>query len=311
MGGRPGKAVVLISNDLSHPALRDQQYAFSWRINRLRPLLKRGYTLIVVAAGGRTGPHGRPKLSGLIPRITNDGNLVVIAPPILRIPMLWLLQSMIFTPLMVSLYCRSHRIKVEAIVGASVPYGAVGKVLNRVLRTTLIVDYGDPDYAREKGVSLRVLRLLESYVLGSKGVDAVTCIDPNIRRYVRRYGREALFLPPGGFWAGERRSAPAGEGKDSGRVIYAGHVAGPPAYRLDLLVEACPGVLAKNPGSSFVILGEGEYLHELRAKVKMLGLEGRVQASGAVAYSEARSQIRDSEVAVQVLNDMCLGTKVL
>ena len=309
--GAAQKAVVLISNDLSHPALQEQQYSFSWRINRLRPLLKRGYTLVLVAGGGRVGRRGRPTLASLRPRITNDGRLVTISPPIVRIPMLWLLQSMFVTPLMVFLYCRQRRLEVEAVVASAVPYGVVGRFVNRVLHTALVVDYGDPDFARESGLSLRILHLLESYVFTSKRDEAVTCIDPNICDYVKRYGREdAVFLPPGGFWADERREGKQ-HGTVGGQVIYAGHLAPPPAYRLDLLADAFPLVLKKFPGARFVILGEGDYLPTLRARVTKLGLTHSVELPGAVTYEEAKRRIRESQVAVQALNDMCLGTKVM
>lgn len=304
------RAVVLVSNDLSHPALRDQQYAFSWRINRLRPLVKRGYTLVVVAAGGRVGPGGRPSLSGLRPRVSGSEGEVVVSPPILRLPMLWLLQSLFVTPLSVFIYCRAHRLKVEAVVASAVPYGAVGRFLNRILRTVLVVDYGDPDYARERGLSLRVLRFLEGYVLGKKGVDVVTCIDPNIKEYVRRYGRtDAVFLPPGGYWKGEE--TPKLGMEDPTEVVYAGHVAAPPAYRLDLLMEAIPKVLAKNPGAHFVVLGAGGYLGTLRKRAKDLGVGDRVMLPGGVPYAASKLAIARAGVAVQVLSDMCLGTKVM
>jgi glycosyltransferase involved in cell wall biosynthesis len=306
------RAVVLLSNDLSHPSLSKQQYAFSWRINRLRPLLKRGRVVLVVSAGGAVGRNGIPTVSNLRHPIRNDGRIVLISPPILRIPMLWLIQSMIITPLTVLLYCRSKGMKVEAIVAASVPYGAVGKVLNAFLKTVLIVDYGDPDFARERSVALRVLLFLESYVLGREGVDAVTCIDPNIRRYVGRYRvKNAVFLPPGGFWKEESTHAIQREGSEHQNVVYAGHVAPPPAYRLDLLVEAAPMILAKNPRAKIVIVGGGEYLSTIRKRAIDLKLVDKIELRGPVPYEEAKAQIAKAEVALQLLNDMCLGTKVI
>ncbi len=265
-----------------------------------------------MAAGGAVGPRGRPTLSNLRVPLRNDGRIVLVSPPILRIPMLWLIQSMIITPLMVLLYCRSHKIDVEAIVAASVPYGAIGKILNKFLNTVLIVDYGDPDFARERSVALRVLVLLERYVLGSPGVDAVTCIDPNIREYVQRYHvRNAVFLPPGGFWK-DSFVRPAGvERPPTKTVIYAGHVAPPPAYRLDVLMSAAPKILAKIPEARIVIVGDGEYLPVVKEGAKELGLADRVITTGAVPYEEAKAQIGQAQVALQLLNDMCLGTKVI
>jgi glycosyltransferase involved in cell wall biosynthesis len=309
-GGRP--AIILLSNDLSHPALSKQQFAFSWRINRLRPLLKKGYTIVLVVAGGTVGPKGWPRLSSLKPAVRNDGSMVVVSPPVLRIPMLWLLQSMLITPLTVFLYCKSNDLDVRAVVAASVPYGVVGKALNRLLKTSLIVDYGDPDYARERSLSLRVLHILETYVLGKGGVRAVTCIDPNIRTYVGRYRvKKAVFLPPGGYWKGSAQPA-ANELRDgTKRIVYAGHLAPPPAYRLDLLIEAAPKIFAQHPEARLELVGNGEYLPTIRRRARELGIEDRIDLPGAVPYEEARRRIAEADVAVQLLNDMCLGTKVL
>ena len=314
MGGQGREsAVVLLSNDFSHPSLSKQQYAFSWRINRLRPLLKRGRVVIVVAAGGAVGSGGRPTISNLRHPVRNDGRMVLISPPILRIPMLWIIQSMIITPLIVLLYCRSNNLDVEAIVAASVPYGAVGKVLNRFLNTALIVDYGDPDFARERSVALRALLFLETYVLGAGGVDAVTCIDPNIRRYVERYRvKSAVFLPPGGYWKGQAPETPGEASAVAGkRIVYAGHVAPPPTYRLDLLIDAAPKILAASPGASILIVGDGKYLPTLRKNVINLKLSNRIEITGGVPYEYAKRFIEESEIALQLLNDMCLGTKVM
>jgi len=309
-GERP--AIVLLSNDLSHPALSKQQYAFSWRINRLRPLLKRGYTIVLVVAGGTVGPRGRPRLSSLKPKVRNDGPMVIVSPPVLRLPMLWLLQSMLVTPLTVFLYCRSKNLAVKAVVAASVPYGAVGKMLNRLLKTKLIVDYGDPDYAREKSFSLRVLHFLESYVLGKGGVDAVTCIDPNICGYVARYRvKNVAFLPPGGYWIGSPPPQITEPRAGTKEVIYAGHLAPPPAYRLDLLIEAAPLILAQHPEARIVFLGSGEYSPTLRRRAAELKIADKVEVLGPVPYEEAKRRIGGAYVAVQLLNDMCLGTKVL
>jgi glycosyltransferase involved in cell wall biosynthesis len=307
---RREKAVVLLSNDLSHPALAKQQYDFSWRINRLRPLLNRGYTVIVVAAGGRVGHGGRPSLSSLGPTIRYEGRTVLISPPILRIPMLWLLQSMIATPLMVLLYCRSRKLSVEAVIAASVPYGAIAKVLNKFLKKHLVVDYGDPDFAREKSLSLRVLHLLEGYVLDPRSVDAVTCIDPNIGAYVSRYGVKSVFLPPGGFWKDSIRPYQKTEGAVK-KVVYAGHVAPPPAYRLDLLIEAAPKILAAQPDATIIIVGDGSYLSAMKRRAVELNIEDKVQFLGALSYEKAKEEIAEATVAVQLLNDMCLGTKVV
>lgn len=305
------EAIVLISTDLSHPALAKQQYDFSWRINRLRPLIKRGYRIVVVSAGGRVNSKGLPVL-GFGPRVRQDGGLTVISPPIVRVPLLWLLQSLVVTPLTVLLYCRTARLKISAIVCSTVSYGAVGKIINRFARAPLIVDYGDPDFARERSFALKLLRGLELFVFQRQGVSAVTYIDPNIGRYLRRYRPvKKLFLPPGGFWRDSRRtegSKPPGQDK---MVLYSGHIAPPPTYRLDLLPVAAKEVLRLVPKTKFILVGSGSYLARLEKETKELGIDESFKFVGAVPYEESLTNISGCDVALQLLNDMCLGTKVM
>jgi glycosyltransferase involved in cell wall biosynthesis len=225
--------------------------------------------------------------------------------------MLWLFQSIIATPLMVLLYCRVRGLSAEAVIAASVPYGVVAKVLNKFLRTFLIVDYGDPDYARERSVSLRVLRFLENYVFQPKSIDAVTCIDPNIGAYVSRYRVNSTFLPPGGFWKGSVRAKFETKDGDVKKVVYAGHIAPPPTYRLDLLIEAAPKILAANPDAMIEIVGDGAYLPSLKKRASELRIDDKIQFLGALSYEKAKNRIAGATVAVQLLNDMCLGTKVI
>ena len=308
------KTLLLISNDLSHPAFSKQQFEFSYRINRLRPLAKAGYRIVVVSAGGKVGTNGRVSFSSLIPRITKDGDLTIISPPILRIPMLWLLQSFLMTPLMALIYCLSTRTKPEAILAGTVVYGAIARVLNRFLRVPLIVDYGDPDYVRERSFNLGIHRFLERFVFQRPGVSAVTYIDPNISDYLRRYRiARKIFLPPGGYWKDQAVvvSDAHGMGDESATVVYAGHVAPPPVYRLDLLVEAARLVLQESPKTRFLIVGAGEYLRTMVETARSFGILRNFEFTGAVPYSDAKKLIAESDVAVQLLEDMCMGTKVM
>ncbi|MDA4122217.1 MAG: glycosyltransferase [Thaumarchaeota archaeon] len=308
------KMLLLISNDFSHPAFSKQQIEFSYRINRLRPLAKAGYNIVVVSAGGKVGTNGRVSFSSLIPRITKDGDLTIISPPILRIPMLWLFQSLLMTPLVALLYCFSTKTKPEAILAGTVVYGAVARVLNRFLRVPLIVDYGDPDYVRERSLSLSILRLLERLVFQRPGVSAVTYIDPNISDYLRRYRiARKTFLPPGGYWKDQPLVASDAYrmADESATIVYAGHVAPPPVYRLDLLVEAARLLLQKSPKTRFLIVGTGEYLPTMVDTARRFGILQSFVFTGAVPYSHAKKLITESDVAVQLLADMCMGTKVM
>jgi glycosyltransferase involved in cell wall biosynthesis len=206
------------------------------------------------------------------------------------------------------------KIRPIAIVASTVIFGAIGRAANRLLKTALIVDYGDPEYAREKGLSLRVLRLLERLTFRNAGVKAVTYVDPNIGDYLARYRlKRKLFLPPGGFW---KEASPHFNVKTATvagvkRVLYAGHVSPPPTYRLDLLADAAAIVLRSHPTTMFAVVGAGSYLTELRRKASLLNVEDRFEFLGAVSYEDSKRYIASCDVALQLLNDMCLGTKVM
>lgn len=311
--GKGDDQIILISNDLSHPALSKQQLDFSYRVNRLRPLAKAGYRLVVVAAGGRVGRGGAPTLRSLKPMVYRDRGITVLCPPILRIPGFWILQSTLVTPLMVLLYCKTVRMSPAAITASSVAFGFIAKVTNSLFKTVLVVDWGDPDFAFNLGFSSRVLRFLERVLFLKPGVDAVTYVDPAMDVYISRFRiAKRMFLPPGGFWKGST-AAPAKSDRVGAErvVVYAGHIAPPPTYRLDLLPDAAKGVLQSFPDCRFLIVGSGTYLPILRRKVKALGMSGSFEFTGTVPYSEAMARISRSDVALQLRGDMCLGTKVM
>jgi glycosyltransferase involved in cell wall biosynthesis len=312
------KAVLLVSNDLSHPGLASQQLSFSWRINRLRSLGQEGYEIVVVSAGGRTGRGFLNSLRQAAPRIDNLEGIVVLSPPVPRLPMVWFLPSMLLSPIMAMMYCRARNLNVEVIMGASVIYGCIARAINLFLHASLVVDYGDPDYVRERSLSLRFLKLLEKIVLVRPGVDVVTCIDPTIGIHLQSLGvRKYAFLPPGGFWKGEvrkgevRKETPKGDGGREKVVLYAGHVAPPPTYRLDLLVEAAPIVLKEHPETKFIVVGDGSFADRMKVRARQLGVAERFEFTGGVPFSQAKAFMGRADVCVQLLNDMCLGTKVV
>jgi glycosyltransferase involved in cell wall biosynthesis len=307
------KAILLVSNDMSHPALATQQFVFSWRINRLRPLQRKGYEVVLVSAGGLAS--GRGLLGNLIrasPGLRQTDGIAVISPPVPRLPMIWFVFSVLFSPIMTVAYCKSRRLDVEAIVAGSVVYGFIARLINAALHAFLVVDYGDPDYVRERHISLRFLRLLERLVLARPGVDLVTCIDPVIGGHLEQLGvRSYSFFPPGGFWKHEARAdlRPARGGEMV--VLYAGHVAPPPTYRLDLLVEAAPRVLKRHPATRFIIVGDGSFVGRMKNRARQLGIADRFEFTGGVSHNEALALAGRADVCVQLLSDMCLGTKVI
>jgi glycosyltransferase involved in cell wall biosynthesis len=311
MGER--KAFLLISGDLSHPALAKQQYSFSWRINRLRPLTRLGYYVIVICAAGIRGSSALSELwANLRPMIIYDRGIIVLRSPLLKLPFVWFFSSLVASPFYALAYAASKGIKIEAIVASSVAYGAIAKVANLLFKTTLIVDYGDPEYLRLKGPSLWFLKFLERFVIFRGGVSLWTYFDPVIGERLSRLGvRKSLFLPPGGYAKNTSRPITETQGDPSRKIIlYAGHVASKP-YRLDLLVEAAPAVLDKHKEAKFVIVGAGRELRRLMKVVRERGLERHFLFTGPLPYPKAKEWISKATVALQLLDDMCMGTKLI
>ena len=306
-------AILLVSSDFSHPHMPSQQYAFSWRLNRLRPLSEKGHPVIVICAGGKAIGGLRGILENAKPSTYSDGKLTFVFPPILKLPGLGFLTSFVSTPITAYIFCLVNRVTVGTIVAASVAYGAMAKPLKKAMKAVFVVDYGDPEYMRVRSRSLWVLRFLERYVFSRPGVDVCTCMDPVIGEHVKGLGvADPLFLPPGGFWKGRETPSASqrGKPKDEKTVIYAGHVGAPP-YRLDLLVEAAPAVFARHPSVKMVIVGDGEYLVKMRQAVAAAGLGGRFVFKGRLPYDQTKEEISRADVCLQLLDDMCLGTKVM
>lgn len=307
------KAFILVTNDLSHPALGREQLDFSYRLNRMRPLVERGYELVVVCARGAVG--GRSRSLGMFhPKVERRGSVSMVVPPIIGGPGLWLPQSLLTASTAAITYCQSQNIEVVGVMASTVTLGLAGKVLSRLLGAPLVVNYGDPYYVRERGMSRRVLLAIEKIVLRRGGVKAVTSIDPIISERLRGLGvKNVVFLPPGGFSkkGTGRKGAVAAAGQSDKTVLYAGHIGPPPTYRLDLLPGIASRVLANYPTAKFVVVGTGSYLGALKSMVADRGLERSFEFVGRVPYAEAKSLIRGCSVGLQLLNDMCLGTKVI
>lgn len=304
------QALVIISSDLSHPALSSQQVSFSWRLNRLRPLARRGYEVVVVCAAGRTfGSRLRSLVENLKPSVTRRDGMVFLFPPTLGVPVLWLFASLLSTPVALWVYCRARGLNVASTFAASVAFAVIAKNTRRVTGGALAVDYGDPEYARLKGSARVFLGFLESDAMRTKHA-VFTCIDPVICEYMKTHGvSNTLFLPPGGFWKNDLQ-APIPPTAVEKTIVYTGHVGYPP-YRLDLLIQAAPSVLAAYPNTKFVIVGDGKFLPQARAMAESLGVQENVRFVGRVSYEEAKECVAKSDIGVQLLDDMCLGTKVV
>lgn len=192
--------------------------------------------------------------------------------------------------------------------------------MKSVKKIPLVVNYGDPDFAREFGLARKAFGICERLVLSPRAAYAVVYIDEVIGTYVRTRFRvqRTFFLPNGGYEEGSTPPARGGHeasavtaalGLEGKRVvIYVGQVSH--TYRLDLLVSTAEATPALE-NLVFVLAGEGPALRSLVENVKARRLEKRFRFLGPIPYSSTGPYLAASDVGVQLLPDMCMGTKVM
>ncbi len=313
--------VLYITNHFTHPVIEAQ--AASPRFHLARKLSERGQKLLVYCPIGRhVGNPIRDFITNLFPKKVSRGNTVYLFPPVIVSPasattVLTLIMGTVF----ILAYLSLTRVRVAAQYSTSMLVGPVGAAIRSWKKIPFVANYGDPDFARERGASRKAFRFCEDYVMARKKAYAIVYIDEVIGEYVKReFGvRRTMFLPNGGYELGSKQAAPddpvvnalrsrlALEGKRV--VIYAGQIS--KGYKFDILVPAASSVLRQQPDAVFLIIGEGPALPGVMREVKDKRLEESFRFLGAVAYDRLDPYLALSEVGLQLLPDMCMGTKVL
>ena len=313
--------VLYITNHFTHPVLEAQ--LASPRYHLARTLIERGQKLMVFCPLGlHAGSPFSDFLSNLRPRRIMQGKTVYLFPPTIVSPAsATTVVTLILATLFLLLYLALARVKVVSLYSTTILAGSVGAVICRVKKIPMVANYGDPDFAREKGLSRRAFKFCEDLVMSRNHTYSMIYVDEVIGRYIRRnfpVGR-TIFLPNGGYERGfvppskdseEVRVLRAKLGLDGCKVaLYAGQLTA--TYRTEILVSAARLAAKTEPRVRFLIVGGGSTLPVLQRQVAAAGLSDFFKFVGPVPYTDLSPYIVLADVGLQLLGDMCMGTKVI
>jgi teichuronic acid biosynthesis glycosyltransferase TuaC len=313
--------LLYLTNSYTHPVVESQ--TASPRYILAKKLAERRRVLMSSPIGRHVGSPLDDFIANLRPAFRIEGNLEILFPPVLKAPgAIGTLISLFTSAFFLLFFVKLKRLRISGIYATTVMIGLTAVILNRWVRAPFVTNYGDPDFAREKGIASLGMRLFEEAVIGKKAANAIIYIDPVIRKHVqsRFPNNKFVFLPPGAFdvkmtdyskkspevdWVRSRYGITG-----SPVIIYAGHIA-PPPYRVDLLVKAAPEILKEFPNAMFILIGEGSALPAIITMVRERHLESHFLLLGAIPYNELGKFLASADVAVQLLDDMCQGAKIL
>lgn len=313
--------LLYITNHFTHLVLEAQ--TASPRHQLAKKLGEMGQrTLVYCPLGTRRGIPIRDFLSNLWPRKYSDGNITYLFPPLVVSPTsIGTVPNLITGTIFIILFLAITRMKISAQYSTTTLVGSVGAVVKMLLKIPLVANYGDPDFARESGLARRAFRFCENLMMATGNAFAVVYVDEVVGKYVKENFRvkRVAFLPNGGYEAGFdplRQDADEVQKvknrlglKDSKVILYVGQLT--TVYRLDLLVSAASSIVSRIPNARFVIVGSGPTLSTVRRSVKSAQLDPYFVFTGPVPYEDLSPFISISDVCVQLLNDWCMGTKVI
>ena len=313
--------LLYITNHFTHPLVEAQ--GASPRHHLARKLSEKGQKMIVFCPLGRhLGSPVRDFVSNIIPRRTVQGNTVYLFPPVIVSPAsATTVMTLVMATLFILTYLTLTRIRIVAQYSTTMLVGSVGAVIRMLMRIPLVTNYGDPDFARELGLARKAFGFCEDLVLTRQNAHSVVYVDEVVGSYVRNNFpvRNTLFLPNGGYEFGfvpprydsdgvlKRKKSLGLEGMLC--VLYAGQITS--VYRLDLLVSSAPRIISRLPTVRFLIVGDGPTLADLRKSVREARLDNYFIFTGSIPYDDLSPYIVLSDICVQLLNDWCMGTKVV
>lgn len=313
--------VLYITNHFTHLLVEAQ--AASPRSHLARKLSEKGQKLLVYCPIGRhVGNPLRDFFINLRPKKMVNGNTVYLFPPVIVSPAsLTTPLTLVMGTLFILVYLTLTRLRVAAQYSTTMLVASVGAVLRTTKGIPLVANYGDPDYAREFGAARRAFGFCEALVMARRNAYAIVYVDEVVGDYIRGKFRveRTLFLPNGGYEAGFR--PPPSDSSDvvglkrklglAGKsvVLYAGQLTS--VYRLDLMIKAAPGIVSEFPSARFLVIGSGPTLPELQRSVRDAHLDDYFVFTGPLKYEALSPYLMLSDVCVQLLNDWCMGTKVV
>ncbi len=313
--------MLYITNHFTHPVIEAQ--AASPRYHLARKLAERGQKILMYCPlGTHEGNPLHDFLANLRPRRFSQGNTTYLFPPLLVSPSsIVTVPTLIFATCFIILYLHLTRLKVSAQYCTTTLVASVGAVLRMRLKIPMVANYGDPDFARESGLARKAFRFCEDLVMSRRNARSVVYVDEVVGDYLRSNfpTTQIFFLPNGGYEVGFESPQPDSEmvlrlkrklGLEAKpTILYAGQLT--KVYRLDMLVASAPFIISNFPEVKFLMIGSGPSLADFKRSVRKAHLVAYFLFSGSVPYRDIGPYVVSSDVCVQLLNDWCMGTKVL
>jgi PEP-CTERM/exosortase A-associated glycosyltransferase len=153
------------------------------------------------------------------------------------------------------------------------------------------VDHGT---SSEWGIRYRLTRAIESYAI--RNVDAVTTICEGLRKDIVARGipQQKVTVIPNAvniddFTVGETADTELAKSLGLDGKILLGFIGSFYAYEgLNILLEALPEMLSKNPEVRVLLVGGGPQDKQLKAQAKQLGIEDKVIFTGRVPHDQVQ-----------------------
>jgi len=286
------------------------------RVSRIARILgRRGHRIFLLCnAGHATGSC----VGSLFPDVIVREGVTWIFPPTFRLPsvsgFLKVMQSFwnaVSSCISAMVFLGLRGLRVDAVYSSTAQsQGLIATVLSAIWHVPLIVDYGDPSFARDAGLVRKIGLLLEKISLNRS--DAVISSDPVISKYAYSIcGKMPILLPNGYdqdlFPSTTCHSQPSSSDRF---VTFVGKI-DTSVYRLDVLLLASRRVIGAIPETRFRLIGSGPDIAKLRHLALELGVQRSIDLVGPIPHNEVASWICEAEVCVHMTNDTCLGMKVM
>jgi len=292
----------------------------SFRFKEAQALADQGLSVVAVSPFGRhVGSALRDFVSNIWPARKEVNNVYCLFPPNIRAPLVG--SALSFISAIPFLIVLRIFFAPDVVYATSVQHGAIGAILKPIYRSKLIVNYGDPEFERIEGPKRILLTVSEALALTPKRTDAVIYLDEGIADHIKKNFSpiRSFFLPPNGYDAAEEHEPSMTEIEDLKAglglegcftAVYAGQLTGRP-YRLDLLPGTAQELTRRGKPVKFLIVGSGPFSEELKRRIETDHLEGQFLFTGAVSPRKVASYLRLGSLGLQLLDDMCMGTKVI
>jgi len=257
-------------------------------------------------------------LKNLVPMKTEVDGVTWIFPPAFRSRsargflkavegLLSIASTLIFGAIFLLPYGRSLDVIYSSTAQSQ---GLIGSFLRVLLHRPLVVNYGDPAFARDTSLVKRIDRLLETITISKS--DLVFAVDPVIGEYVlTKYGKAPIFLPNGydaELFGGTRDYAATQSGHKT--ITFVGKM-DLSIYPLEILLDALRLLRNKVPTSVVLrLIGSGPDIAHLKSKATQLGVQRFVEFVGLVHHDDVPRWLAESDICVHITNDMCTGIKV-